>query len=184
MAPRKIKPTPLVLHVAIADRGWSALPSIRSVTRKAAAAAYGLAGDGDPAEVSLLLTDDSGLRTLNRDWRGIDKPTNVLAFANPPQAFSPDGPPRALGDVALALETVLREANEQGKSPTAHVSHLVAHGMLHLLGRDHMIDVEAEAMENEERQVMAVLGFPDPYQMSYQRPEIEGGRSSAREDKS
>jgi probable rRNA maturation factor len=178
MSPRQAKPSPLVLHLSIADRGWMAIPSIRSLARKAALAAYALAGDGHPAEASLLLTDDAALQAFNRDWRGIDKPTNVLAFANPPEPFRADGPPRALGDVAVALETVLREAAEQGKPPAAHLCHMVAHGLLHLLGRDHLIDVEAEAMENEERVVLARLGFPDPYQIpyqvSYQLPVSEG----------
>ena len=174
MASRTVKPISPVLHLSIANRGWSAIPSIRKLTRKAANAAYFLAGDGDPAEISLLLTDDAAMRALNHAWRSIEKPTNVLAFANSSQSFLPGGPPRALGDVALALETVLREAEEQGKRPEAHLSHLVVHGVLHLLGRDHLTEGDAEVMENEERRVLADLGFPDPYQIPYQGVSIEG----------
>jgi probable rRNA maturation factor len=83
-----------------------------------------------------------------------------------------------LGDVAIALETVLREAAEQGKPPAAHLCHMVAHGLLHLLGRDHLTDAEAEAMEQEERLALARLGFPDPYQMPYQLS-VNKGRADA-----
>ena len=178
MSSRQSKPSSLVLHLSIANRGWTAIPSVRSLTRRAALAAYALGGDGQPAEASLLLSDDFALQALNRDWRGIDKPTNVLAFANPPEPYDPDGPPRALGDVAVALETVLREAAEQGKEPAAHLSHMVVHGMLHLLGRDHLVEAEAEAMEDEERRVLAGLGFPDPYQIPYQLS-VKAGRDPA-----
>jgi len=178
MSPRPPKPSLLVLHLAIEDRGWTAIPSIRSLARKAASVAFHLAGDGYPAEASLLLTDDAALQALNRDWRGIDKPTNVLAFANPPETFLAGGPPRALGDIAVALETVLREAAEQGKPAAAHLCHMVAHGLLHLLGRDHLTDAEAEAMENEEREILAFLGFSDPYQIPYQ-PLVNEGRAPA-----
>ena len=178
MSPRPTKPSPLVLHLSIAERGWTAIPSIRSLARKAALAAYALAGDGRPAEASLLLSHDAALMALNREWRGIDRPTNVLAFANPPEPVSVNGPPRALGDIAVALETVLREAAEQGKPPAAHLCHMVIHGMLHLLGRDHLSEPEAEAMEQEEREILARLGFPDPYTLSDQ-PLVNDERDDA-----
>ncbi len=168
MSSRKAKPSPLVLHLSIANRGWTAIPSIRSLARRAAIATFALAGDDQPAEISLLLTDDAAMHALNRDWRSVDKPTNVLAFANPTEPYDAEGPPRALGDVALGLETVLREALEQGKSPEAHACHMVTHGVLHLLGRDHQSDAEAEAMEDEERRTLASLGYSDPYEIPYQ----------------
>ncbi len=113
------------------------------------------------AELSILLTGDAGMRALNRDWRGQDKPTNVLSFpAAPPDriAASP-----ALGDIALAYETLAREASEQGKTFDAHLAHLVIHGLYHLLGDDHETDAEAEAMEARETAALARLGLANPY---------------------
>lgn len=120
-------------------------------------AALKAADFAEAADVSLLLTDDAEVRELNRDHRGKDAPTNVLSFPAP-EAFRPH-----LGDIALAYETCAREAAEQGKPLSAHLTHLVAHGTLHLLGWDHQADDEAEAMEALERTILAGLGFPDPY---------------------
>ncbi|MEO6396222.1 MAG: rRNA maturation RNase YbeY [Devosia sp.] len=112
------------------------------------------------AEVSLVFTDDAEQRLLNRDWRGIDKTTNVLSF---PQ-IEPFGPVSGLlGDIIIARETVEKEAQEQGLSFDDHVTHLVVHGFLHLLGYDHMDDDEALAMEGLETQILASLGVADPY---------------------
>jgi len=111
--------------------------------------------------VSLLLTDDAAVQVLNREWRGMDKPTNVLSF--PAEGISPPGAPALLGDVALAFETVAREAGAQGKPLDHHMRHLLVHGVLHLIGYDHVQDGEAERMEGRERQILAGLGVPDPY---------------------
>ena len=114
------------------------------------------------AELSLLFTDDAHIRVLNRDWRGKDKPTNVLSF--PAFEVSPGDPlPPMLGDVVLAFETVSAEAALEEKSFDHHLSHLIAHGFLHLVGYDHEADEEAEAMEDLERRVLARLAIPDPY---------------------
>jgi probable rRNA maturation factor len=113
-----------------------------------------------PAELSIVLTDDAEQRVLNRDWRGIDKSTNVLSF---PQ-IEPFAPVSGLlGDIILARETLEREAAEQGVSVEDHFTHLVVHGFLHLLGYDHMDDDEALAMEGLETQILASLGVADPY---------------------
>jgi probable rRNA maturation factor len=113
-----------------------------------------------PAEVSILLTDDAHQRVLNRDWRKIDKPTNVLSF---PQ-IEPFAPVQGLvGDITLALETLEREAAEQGKSFPDHFAHLVVHGFLHLLGYDHMTEAQALQMEGLETQILETLGIADPY---------------------
>jgi probable rRNA maturation factor len=104
----------------------------------------------------VLLADDAALRALNRDWRGKDKPTNVLSFPAPQGG-------EMLGDIALAAETVAAEAQAQGKPFAAHMAHLLAHGFLHLLGYDHEIEAEAEAMEARERAILVSLGLPDPY---------------------
>lgn len=107
--------------------------------------------------VAILFADDGAVRDLNRQWRQKDTPTNVLSFPAP-EGFD------TLGDIALALETVLAEAAQQQKSATDHTAHLLAHGFLHLLGYDHEDDAEAEAMEDRERAILARLGIADPYE--------------------
>jgi probable rRNA maturation factor len=115
-------------------------------------------------ELGILLTDAAEQRRLNRNHRGVDAPTNVLAFpAWEPTANIPVGAPVLLGDVAFALETLAREASGQGKPIADHFRHLVVHGVLHLLGFDHSMPAEAEAMEALERSILAELGVPDPY---------------------
>lgn len=126
-------------------------------------------GDGPGiAEVAVRLADDAEVQALNAQWRGKDKPTNVLSF---PQAdadtlligaMADDGE-LLLGDIVLARETCEREASEKGIAVEAHAIHLVVHGALHLLGYDHIDEAEAEAMEEMERRAMAELGHADPY---------------------
>jgi probable rRNA maturation factor len=112
-----------------------------------------------------MLTDDAGIRTLNANWRGIDKPTNVLSFPalQPTGPSLPGDPPRMLGDIAIAYETTRREADDEGKAFDHHLSHLAIHGFLHLIGYDHETDEEAGEMESLEREILARLGIPDPY---------------------
>ncbi len=117
---------------------------------------------------SLLFTGDEAIHALNREWRERDKPTNVLSFPMVERAellvLAPDGPPEMLGDIALALETVSREARAKEVELEAHVAHLVVHGLLHLAGYDHVhSDEEADAMEALESRALAKMGFPDPY---------------------
>lgn len=113
----------------------------------------------EAAELTIVLADDDFVRDLNRRYRDKDAPTNVLSFpASDPPVL--DGP---LGDVVLAYETSRREAMEQGKPLAHHLSHLIVHGVLHLAGRDHEAENEAERMEDEERAILAGLGVPDPY---------------------
>jgi probable rRNA maturation factor len=107
--------------------------------------------------MAILLTDDAAVRDLNRRWRGKDAATNVLSF---PAAVSAAP---WLGDVALAYETCAREAEAQSKRLEHHVTHLVVHGVLHLVGWDHQTDAEAEEMEGRERDILARMGVPDPY---------------------
>ena len=112
------------------------------------------------AEVSIVLTDDAEQRELNRRWRGIDQPTNVLSF---PQ-IEPFAPVAGLlGDIILARQTLERDAAEQGKPFADHFSHLVVHGFLHLLGYDHVAEAEALVMEGLETQILETLGIADPY---------------------
>jgi probable rRNA maturation factor len=101
------------------------------------------------------------VRRLNACWRGIDKPTNVLSFRAAPAERAADAP--MLGDIALAYETLAREAEESGASLADHYRHLVAHGFLHLIGYDHQTDEEADRMEELETRILAKLGVADPY---------------------
>ncbi len=140
----------------------------KALVERAAAAAIAAADaceeDEEPPsayEVSILLTDDDAVRILNRDWRGQDKPTNVLSFPADMPAI-PDGP-RMIGDIALARETLVREAGEQRKTLEQHLQHLVVHGVLHLFGYDHMDDADAAEMEAFEIEILAGLAVPDPY---------------------
>jgi probable rRNA maturation factor len=139
--------------------GWDALPDAIALIHRAIVAAA--AHEKIAGAVTVVLTDDAEIRDLNRDWRGFDKPTNVLSF---PTAPSPgETSDRPLGDLVLAIETIRREAGEEGKSLADHVSHLAVHGLLHLAGHDHDTDEKAEAMEDLERRILAGLGIADPY---------------------
>lgn len=112
-----------------------------------------LAGGG---VVTIRLVDADEGQTLNRDYRGKDYATNVLSFPY-------ETTPRVIGDLVICPNVVAREAGEQNKPLAAHYAHLTVHGMLHLQGRDHDNDDEAQVMEDEERKILAALGFPDPY---------------------
>ena len=117
---------------------------------------------------SLLFSSDADVRTLNREWRAKDKPTNVLSFPMLERAallaLADDGPPELLGDIALARETCAREAEEKGVTLTAHAAHLIVHGLLHLAGHDHETSAEdAAAMEALEIKALALMGIADPY---------------------
>jgi probable rRNA maturation factor len=142
------------IEVEVEAEAWLTVSGVEARVREAALAA--LAGR-DEGAVSVLLADDAAVRELNAEWRGKDKPTNVLSFPAAPSAAP------HLGDVALAYETCAREAADQDKPLEHHLSHLVAHGVLHLLGWDHETDEQAAAMEAREREILAPLGVPDPY---------------------
>ncbi|MEX0429864.1 rRNA maturation RNase YbeY [Spiribacter insolitus] len=122
--------------------------------------AAALAGRRDDWELAIRLVDEDESRLLNRDYRGHDRPTNVLSF---PAELPADVALPLLGDLVICAPVVIREAAGQGKTERAHWAHLTIHGVLHLLGFDHMTSVEAECMEGEERAIMARLGWPDPY---------------------
>jgi probable rRNA maturation factor len=161
--PRFAVPISEVLVVADC---WQAEPDAEAVIQRAIAAAAEMVDSGaGEAELAVMLTDDAGIRTLNSNWRGIDKPTNVLSFpALPPTGpAGPDDAPRMLGDIAIAYETTRKEADDEQKPFDHHLSHLTVHGFLHLIGYDHEKDDDAEAMESLETEILAQLGIPDPY---------------------
>ncbi len=154
---------PIVLAIAIRDRRWrEALPEVRTVVRRAAAEALAVEGFAAGGEISFALVGDAEIRRLNRDYRRKDRPTNVLAFPGEAPGRR-NGAPALLGDVVIALETVTAEARAQAKSLADHLSPLVVHGVLHLLGYDHGAAKAANAMEARERCVLARLGIADPY---------------------
>jgi len=125
-------------------------------------------------EVNVILSDDARVKVLNRDYRGKDRPTNVLSFPQMDmrrfhrsalEGFPPAAPV-PIGDVILAYKTISRECGEQGKTLENHTIHLIVHGVLHLLGYDHMRKSEAEEMERLECDILSALGYPDPYHES------------------
>lgn len=150
------------LDVSVSSSLWRRLPRARTIARETIAAAAEESGrPGEGGDVSLCLADDAALRILNLRWRGIDKPTNVLSFpAAPPGRLAN---PTALGDIALAYETLAREAEDLGVPLADHYRHLLAHGFLHLIGYDHGTDAEAERMEGLETRILRRLGAGDPY---------------------
>jgi|TARA_A100001391_G_scaffold190382_1_gene162741 probable rRNA maturation factor len=136
--------------------------TLQSLAEKVLGAALENSGfeiDG-PCEISVLLSDDAAQQALNREWRGKDKPTNVLSF---PALDADDAIEGLLGDISLAYETLMREADELEKPFEHHFAHLLVHGMLHVLGYDHETEDEALAMEARETDIMGLLGYPDPY---------------------
>ena len=143
------------IDLRVESDAWDALENLEQLCRSAFEAAAKLKNIG--GEVSLLLTDDAQMQVLNTDWRGKPKPTDVLSFPADPM----DAP--FLGDIAVGVGVATRDAQAQSKPLTAHLQHLLIHGLLHLAGHDHEDDTEAVEMEELERQALASLGVPDPY---------------------
>ena len=152
-APKRRKPPAITLLVE--ESLWRRRKPALVLLRRAARLALAEHRTGrSPVQLTILLGDDARLKALNRQFRGKNKPTNVLSFPG-------EGP--YLGDIALAYGTIAREARAQGKSFAAHAAHLAAHGVLHLIGFDHETPEEAEAMESLETALVARLGISDPY---------------------
>ena len=118
---------------------------------------------GLDVDVSVRIVDKDEMCALNRDYRGQDRPTNVLAFPAGDAGFAPPGEKPLLGDIVVCADVVARESDEQGKLAEHHWCHMLVHGTLHLLGHDHSTDQEAEAMEALERRILSSLDVPDPY---------------------
>ncbi len=176
------------IAVVVQDSAWfQDLREVDQIARRAARAALcQQCGEetGPPertirpvgaSELTVVLADDRLVRRLNREYRGQDRPTNVLSFSglDVRSDGAPDMP-QLLGDVVLARETVFREARAQNKAPGEHLSHLVVHGVLHLLGFDHDTDAQAESMESAECAVLAGLGIADPYQARRAAGAVQG----------
>lgn len=156
------EPPYLSVEISRAGGAWDA--ASEEIVLRIAQAVFEHDGASSAAELSVLLANDTFVQSLNRKFRGKDKPTNVLSFPNAP---TPAGAlyeePSSLGDIALAFETVKAEAQTQGKSFDDHLAHLVVHGVLHLLGYDHIDDKDAEKMEKRERELLERFDIADPY---------------------
>ncbi|MGE0751680.1 MAG: rRNA maturation RNase YbeY [Variibacter sp.] len=177
MTPRRrgIKAGAPKVEVLVQSSQWKREAKIAAHLRKAIAAAAArlcekdapkpvtpLPSDAGNVALALALSDDAAVRALNRDWRGQDKPTNVLSFPAPRGESAP-GAPVHWGDVIIAYGTTAREAQEGGKPFADHAAHLAIHGFLHLAGYDHEKDTDAEVMEALERAILARIDIPDPY---------------------
>ena len=161
------------LDIVIEDDRWEKLPLAR-IADTATRAALTAVGCAHPYEIIVMACDDARIAALNAEFRGKPAPTNVLSWPahdlaplmpgeTPPAPPPPDGFDDALGDIALAYETCIREAREQGKSVQHHLTHLILHATLHLLGYDHETEEDAQLMEAIETRALAELGIADPY---------------------
>jgi probable rRNA maturation factor len=152
----------LTIDVLVASPRWKDdAAKVKSIVRRAVTRAAAATLSTTSSELAIVLTDDSAIRLLNRDWRGVDAATNVLSFAAKNVGGGNFG--AHLGDVVLAYETIAREARSEGKPFVHHVAHLAVHGFLHLLGYDHEREADAAAMERTERDILRALAIPDPY---------------------
>jgi probable rRNA maturation factor len=152
------------IEILIEAEGWEKLPEAEPLARRAGLAAIVSEGGNPLASVAVLLTDDAAMQRLNAHFRGRNKPTNVLSFPAPAMpSGAGDAESLFLGDLALGYETCAAEAMADGKSLGDHLSHLVVHGVLHLMGHDHETEAEADEMEDRERAILASLGISDPY---------------------
>jgi probable rRNA maturation factor len=158
------------IDVLVESKLWKDPGRVKSVLRRAVREAMATLPTRG-GELAIVLTDDSSIRLLNRQWRGIDKATNVLSFP----AQDGCGQLPIIGDIVLAYETIAREAHHEGKPFAHHLAHLAVHGFLHLLGYDHQQDGDADAMEAAERKILRRLAIPDPY-----RPRVRAAKKTAK----
>ena len=158
-APSRRAPAPSIT-IQVQSPLWEAEPAAEQTVRDAIAAAAATLSTADN-EVSILLTDDKAIRLLNRKWRGIDKPTNVLSFPAATTKASVRLP--LFGDIVIAYETLKRECDDEGRIFLHHLAHLTVHGFLHLIGYDHQVEAQAEEMEGLESKIMMRMQMPDPH---------------------
>jgi probable rRNA maturation factor len=161
MSRTRRKPTSPAVDILVQSPLWQAVPDVEPALRRAIAEAAS-AVSTTAGELAIVLTDDSAIRALNRQWRGKDAATNVLSF---PAAEPQPGAPVLLGDIMIAYETAAREAAGENKLFMHHLVHLAVHGFLHLVGYDHAAEKEANAMERLEIAILARLGVADPYRL-------------------
>ncbi|MGA2894402.1 MAG: rRNA maturation RNase YbeY [Xanthobacteraceae bacterium] len=155
------KRLPLEIDVLVASARWNDAAAAKAMVRRAVTHAAATMRLTEAMELAIVLTDDSAIRVLNRDWRGVDAATNVLSF--PAKTATGKNLGGHLGDIVLAFETVVREARDARKPLAHHVAHLAIHGFLHLIGYDHEREDDAVAMEQTERAILRQLAIPDPY---------------------
>src|SRR5665647_1402134 len=161
--------TPSV-DIQVASPLWHGQPLAEQTVRDAIAAAADTLST-TAGEVSIVLTDDQAIRDLNREWRKIDKATNVLSFPAAPAGGGEKllgnekmpGGEKMLGDIVIAYETLARECDDEGRDFLHHLAHLTVHGFLHLVGYDHQTDSDADEMEGIESKIMKAMKMPDPY---------------------
>ena len=158
-APSRHAPAPSI-DIQIQSPLWDAQPLAAQTVRDAIAAAAATLSTADN-EVSILLTDDKAIRLLNREWRGIDKPTNVLSFPAATTKASVRMP--LFGDIVMAYETLKRDCDDEDLIFLHHLAHLTVHGFLPLIGYDHQVEAQAEEMEGLESKIMTRLQMPDPH---------------------
>jgi probable rRNA maturation factor len=155
------KKNPPQIDVIVRSTRWRKRPTAKTIVKKAVLAAA-QAVSTRPTELAIVLSDDSAIQALNRDWRGKNAPTNVLSFPAAAAGKSRSVPPY-IGDIVIAYQTVAREAVAEGKPFNHHLAHLAVHGFLHLLGYDHENHRDAQKMERLERKILKRLAVPDPY---------------------
>lgn len=175
------RPAAVEAEILVRSARWRRQPRATGTVKSAILAAAKLAltrtASTGPVELAIVLSHDSAIQALNRDWRGKDAPTNVLSFPSAPagpgrRGGKSRGPSPYIGDIVIAYETTAREAAAEGKPFSHHLAHLAVHGFLHLLGYDHENDRDAEAMERLERKILRCMAIPDPY-----APREGGGRA-------
>jgi probable rRNA maturation factor len=157
---------PIRIALEIEDPRWAEkLPNISELIETVISHALATVDSaGRPIEVGVRLVDDRTVQALNREWRGKDKPTNVLSFPmGDPAPVADVDFPWLIGDIVMSYDTVNKEAERDGKPMAHHVAHLATHAALHLIGHDHEHEAQAEAMEAMEVALLAGLGIPDPY---------------------
>ena len=155
----------MVIEISIKHKAWqTALPKASNIVRQAVHSALSVTTKPSEEELAVILANDALLKSLNKDYRGIDKPTNVLSFSyTQPKKENVSNLPSMLGDIIISLDTACSEAEKANIGLKAHVSHLVIHGVLHLMGYNHELDSDALIMEKLEIQALERIGYRNPY---------------------
>jgi probable rRNA maturation factor len=163
------------IDILIRSDHWQDTRAANAIVRRAVMRAATTLSTS-PTELAVVLTDNSTIRALNRDWRGIDTATNVLSFP------TKNSGGQHLGDIVLAYETIAREARRERKPFAHHLAHLAVHGFLHLVGYDHQDEREALVMEDTERAILGQLAIPDPYRAQGRNYAGRPARPPAKQD--